>query len=65
VLETDASKFERPRLLDELYRAVPVALDLVVFTPAEFEAGLRGRMGIFDGIMREGVVLYERIGDSA
>lgn len=65
VLETDLPRFERPRLLDDLYRAAPMGLDLLVLTPAEFEDGLHRRMGIFDGIAREGVTLYERAGDPA
>lgn len=60
VLETHLPRFERARLLDEVYRAVPLGLDLLVLTPEEFEEGSRARFGIFDAIAREGVTIYER-----
>ena len=60
VLETTAPKLERPRLLDEVYRAIPLPLDLLVFTPEEFEEGCRSGMDVFDRIVGEGVTLYER-----
>jgi predicted nucleotidyltransferase len=65
VLETTAPRLERPRLLDELYRAIPLPLDLLVFTPGEFEEGCRGRMDVFDRIVGEGVTVYERPSDTA
>jgi predicted nucleotidyltransferase len=64
VLETELPRFERARLLDEVYRALPIGLDLLVLTPPEFEAGCRDRVGIFDAIVREGVTLYERPRDA-
>ena len=65
VLETERPRFERASLLDEVFRAVPIGIDLLVFTPAEFEAGCRDGAGIFDAIVREGVTLYERSRDTA
>jgi predicted nucleotidyltransferase len=60
VLETDAPRFERARLLDEVYRAVPMGLDLLVYTPEELARGCDSGLGIFDRITREGVTVYER-----
>jgi hypothetical protein len=37
-----------------------VGLDLLVYTPAEFESGLRAGYDIFDSIRREGVTIHER-----
>jgi predicted nucleotidyltransferase len=60
VLDTDRPRLERPSLLEELYRALPVGLDLLVFTPAEFERGLRRRFGVFERLADEGVTVYAR-----
>jgi predicted nucleotidyltransferase len=64
VLRTSAPRFERQHLLDDVYKAVPLGLDLLVLTPEEFEAGTRDRIGIFDAIVREGVTIYERARDA-
>jgi predicted nucleotidyltransferase len=61
VMDTSLPRFERHRLLDELYSAVPMALDLLVFTPEEFLEGCSSRMGVFDRILREGVTIHERV----
>jgi len=60
VLETDLPRLERGRLLGDLVEALPVGVDLLVFTPEEFERGLRNRAGVFDAIARDGVTLYAR-----
>ena len=60
VLETDLPRLERHRILDELFRASPVALDLLVYTPAEFAAGMRTGYDVFDAIRRDGTTIYER-----
>jgi hypothetical protein len=39
---------------------IPTGVDVLVYTPAEFEAGIRRRFGIFDSIAREGIVVYGR-----
>lgn len=64
VLLTSLPRFERPRLLDDVYRAIPLGLDLLVLTPEEYEIGTRGRSGVFDSIVREGVTIYERRRDA-
>jgi predicted nucleotidyltransferase len=60
VLRTDRPRTERGLLLRELLDALPVPVDLLVYTPEEFALGMERQIGIFDGIAREGVVLYER-----
>jgi predicted nucleotidyltransferase len=60
VLETDLPRFDRPALLDELYRTLPVPLDLLVYTPEEFSRGLAQGTGVFAAIASEGVTIYER-----
>ncbi len=60
VLETDLPRMERPRVLAPLIDALPLGVDLLVYTPDEFEVGLRDRYGVFDAIAREGVTIYAR-----
>ena len=60
VIRTHRPPFERWPLLRELLDALPVTVDLLVYTPEEFALGMEQRIGIFDSIAREGVVLYAR-----
>jgi predicted nucleotidyltransferase len=60
VLETDLPRLERPRRLTALLDALPLAVDLLVYTPEEFERGLREGFGVFDAIAREGITIYAR-----
>ena len=60
VLSTDRPPTERWPLLRELLDALPVSVDLLVYTPEEFARGMERRVGIFDAIASEGVVLYAR-----
>ena len=60
VLETDLPRVERGRLLARLIEALPVAVDLLVYTPEEFARGLAGAVGVFEAIAREGVTIYAR-----
>lgn len=62
VLETPLPPLERGRLLHDLVEALPVGVDLLVYTPEEFERGLRERRGVFDAIAREGVTIFARSG---
>lgn len=62
VVQTDLAPTERWPLLRELLDALPVTVDLLVYTPEEFALGLEQRLGIFDAIVREGVLLYSRPG---
>lgn len=60
VLRTDRPRAERGLLLRELLDALPVPVDLLVYTPEEFALGMERQIDIFDAIAREGVVLYAR-----
>jgi predicted nucleotidyltransferase len=60
VLDTDLPQLERRCLLRELVDALPVPVDLLVYTPEEFARGLEERYGVFDAIAREGVTIYAR-----
>lgn len=60
VLETDLPRTERWRLLREVLDAIPVPVDLLVYTPAEFARGLAAGLGVFDAIVREGVTIHAR-----
>ncbi len=60
VLETELPRVERPRALAALVDALPLGVDLLVYTPGEFELGLRDGYGVFDAIAREGVTIYAR-----
>jgi predicted nucleotidyltransferase len=60
VLPTDLPRHERGVLAREIVEAVPLAMDVLVFTPGEFHRGLERGFGVFDAIAREGVTIYER-----
>lgn len=59
VADTSLPRVERglelAKMLDE---ALPVVVDLLVYTPAEFSAGQLRGLGVFDAIAREGVEIY-------
>jgi len=62
VMETDAVGIERCRRLATLLRALPVTVNLFVYTPHEYREGLARGVGVFDAIGREGVRIYARRG---
>ena len=62
VIPTDRAPLERGDLLRELYEAVPVALDVLVFTPEEFRVGMERATSVFAAIADQGVTIYERSG---
>ena len=56
VMETEKRGPERGlALAGELDRALPTVVDLLVYTPEEFEAGAADPFGIFDTLRREGI----------
>lgn len=59
VVETDRPFLDRGDLLSEVLNTLPIGVDLLVYTPAEFQRGMKRRRGIFDAIAREGVTLHE------
>jgi predicted nucleotidyltransferase len=60
VAATDRPKLERGELLRELLEALPMAVDALLFTPKEFEEGMKRRGDVFEAIAREGVTIYAR-----
>jgi len=58
VMETDLPRLERGRLLADLYDALPVSLDVLVFTPAEFEHGIQAGLDVFAAIATEGITVF-------
>lgn len=61
VLDTTLPFVERGRLLGQLFEAIPVGIDLLVYTPQEFEEGLRRGLGIFAALRSEGVKIHDRV----
>lgn len=56
VVDTDLPRPQRAlALAKELDRALPVVVDLLVYTPEEFEAGEADPFGVFDLLRREGI----------
>lgn len=60
VLETSLPRAERWRLLARALDALPIPVDLLVYTPAEFARGVAGGRGVFDALAREGVTIHAR-----
>ena len=58
VLDTDLARLERAGLLEELHDAIPVALDLLIYTPTEFATGMAAGLDIFAAIADEGRTIY-------
>jgi predicted nucleotidyltransferase len=60
VLDTELPRFERATPLRAVLDAAEIPVDLLVFTPEEFERGMNRRLDVFDAIAREGVTIHER-----
>lgn len=59
VMDTALPRTERGMTLAaQLDEALPVVVDLLVYTPDEFAAGTAAGFGVFHYIAREGVELY-------
>ena len=58
VMETDLPRLERVRLLGDLHDELPVPLDVLVFTPAEFEQGVQAGLDVFAAIATEGITVF-------
>lgn len=58
VMETDLPRLERGRLLGDLYDVLPVSLDVLVFTPAEFKQGVQAGLDVFAAIATEGITIF-------
>jgi predicted nucleotidyltransferase len=60
IAETDLPRFKRSRELYKLFRPYPFAMDLVVYTPQEFERGKSSPVSFVSSVLREGKALYVR-----
>ncbi len=60
IANSDLPRFKRSRQLYRLFNPYPFAMDLLVYTPAEVEEGLRTSVSFVSTVLREGRVLYER-----
>jgi hypothetical protein len=58
--DTNLPRFKRSRQLYGLFKPYPFALDLLVYTPAEVEQGLRSSVSFVASVFREGRTVYER-----
>lgn len=59
VAETTLPRVERGLILaGKLDKALPVVVDLLVYTPEEFARGEADGLGLFDALAREGVEIY-------
>jgi uncharacterized protein len=57
VMPSEKSFVDRPLELTDILEALPVAVDVLVYTPQEFDRGMRRGRGIFDVIAREGIAI--------
>ncbi len=57
IMPSERPFVERPLDLTEVLDALPTAVDLLVYTPEEFERGIGRGRGIFDVIAREGIAV--------
>lgn len=56
---------ERGRLLGDLLDALPVPVDLLVYTPEEFARGMARGMDLFHTLAEEGATRFERAAASS
>ena len=60
VAESDQPRFKRSRMLYQTLRPYPFAMDLLVYTPQEFEQARRMPLSFVSTVMREGKTVYAR-----
>ncbi len=60
VKDPNASYGERVKSLTPLIRDRLTGVDIVIYTPEEYERGKRARWGLVRDVERDGKVLYER-----
>jgi len=57
VMPSDKPFVSRPLDLADVLDALPIAADLLVYTPEEFEQGMKRGFGIFDAVARERIAI--------
>lgn len=60
IAESDLPRFKRSRDLYKLLRPHPFAMDIVVFTPEEFEKGKKTDVSFVSTVLKEGKTVYVR-----
>jgi len=60
VAESDQPRFKRSRVLYQTLRPYPFAMDLLVYTPQEFEQARRMPLSFVSTVLREGKTVYAR-----
>lgn len=60
VVPTDLWRHERGDLVEKVLSTLPVAADVLVYTPAEYARGIARGFDIFDTLAREGVTIHGR-----
>ena len=63
VMESALPRWERALALGALQDAIPVPLDLIVFTPEEFERGIASGLDVFASILSDGRTVYPACGE--
>ena len=60
IAESNLPRFKRTRELYKLFKPYPFGMDLIVYTPQEFERGKRSPVSFVSTVLREGKTLYVR-----
>ncbi len=60
VAESDQPRFKRSRVLYQTLRPYPFAMDLLVYTPQEFDQARRMPLSFVSTVLREGKTVYAR-----
>ncbi len=60
IAESNMPRFKRTRELYKLFKPYPFGMDLIVYTPQEFERGKRSPVSFVSTVLREGKTLYVR-----
>ena len=60
VAESDQPRFKRSRVLYQTLRPYPFAMDVLVYTPQEFEQARRMPLSFVSTVLREGKTVYAR-----
>ena len=60
IAESQEPRFKRSRKLYKLFSPYPFSMDLLVYTPAEIEAGKKTPLSFVSTVLREGKVVYDR-----
>ena len=60
IAESDLPRFKRSRELYSLIKPYPFPMDIIVYTPQEFERWRKSKVSFVSTVLREGKTLYER-----